>query len=88
MAGMPIAGDYVAVLEGVQGDQDFIRILFQPARRQIEFGTIFLLPRKNFVNVNIRNFMLDVMYTSLLPRILLPPILLLLLQGDGLGLRR
>ena len=31
-SGQRIAGDYVAVLEGVQGDQDFIRILFNPSR--------------------------------------------------------
>ena len=32
LSGQRIAGDYVAVLEGVQGDQDFIRILFSPSR--------------------------------------------------------
>ena len=52
MAGMQIASDFVAVLEGLQGDQDFIRILFQPARHQTEFGTIifdfFNCPEKKF----------------------------------------
>ena len=33
-AGKKIAGQFVAVLEGIQGDQDYIRILFQPERHQ------------------------------------------------------
>lgn len=32
LANQRIAGDYVAVLEGIQGDQDYIRILFSPER--------------------------------------------------------
>lgn len=31
-AGQPIAGKWKAVLEGIQADQDFIRILFNPTR--------------------------------------------------------
>ena len=30
LRGQPIAGGYRAILEGIQGDQDFIRILFSP----------------------------------------------------------
>lgn len=32
LRGQPIAGGYRAILEGIQGDQDFIRILFSPSR--------------------------------------------------------
>ena len=32
MAGRQIAGGYVGVLHGIQGDQDFIRILMNPTR--------------------------------------------------------
>ena len=32
LSGLPIAGPYRGVLEGVQADQDFVRVLFQPAR--------------------------------------------------------
>ena len=41
MAGRQIASHYRAVLEGVQGDQDFIRILFQPSRLVIPFEKLF-----------------------------------------------
>lgn len=32
MAGKPIASGFVATLEGIQADQDFVRILFKPER--------------------------------------------------------
>ena len=32
LAGQPIAGDYKAVCDGIQADQDFIRVLFRPER--------------------------------------------------------
>lgn len=44
MAGKPIAGGYVGALEGIQGDQDFIRILFQPERHQTMFGYSYKFP--------------------------------------------
>jgi len=38
MGGQRIAGPYVGVLEGLQGDQDFIRVLMSPSR--LLFGSI------------------------------------------------
>ena len=43
LAGEPICGDYRCVCDGIQADQDFIRVLFRPER--------FLQRMKNtFVN--------------------------------------
>lgn len=45
LSGKAIAGPYVGILEGVQGDQDFIRILFKPSRVLANpiFSSCFLL---------------------------------------------
>ena len=40
LAGQRIAGQYVSVLEEIQGDQDFIRILFNPSRSMETFINI------------------------------------------------
>lgn len=37
MAGTRIAGQYVAVLEGIQADQDFVRVVLRPDRAALAF---------------------------------------------------
>ena len=43
LSGQPIADGYVSILDGVQGDQDFIRILFNPSRPSTQMGRFMLI---------------------------------------------
>lgn len=43
LSGQPIADGYVSILDGVQGDQDFIRILFNPSRPLTQMGPFMLI---------------------------------------------
>ena len=47
LAGQRIAGQYVSVLEGIQGDQDFIRILFNPSRSMEISSQLFVSAKTN-----------------------------------------
>ncbi len=45
LSGQRIAGQYVGILDGVQGDQDYIRVMFKPSRSLVNsnFVTYILL---------------------------------------------
>ena len=42
LGGQLIAGGFTSVLEGIQGDQDFIRILFSPSRPWNQYWCLFI----------------------------------------------
>ena len=46
LGGQPIAGKYKGILDGIQADQDFVRILFKPSRSLVNSNfssTCFLI---------------------------------------------
>lgn len=89
MAGRQIASQYRAVLEGIQGDQDFIRILFQPNRLLIPFERFFVMtsgfpPRK--MRLYVRFFVgVCLRVVPDLARFLFQATSLLLLQSSCMG---
>ena len=92
LSGQWIADGYTSVLEGIQGDQDFIRILFSPSRPRRQywcpffavfcFGDLFMVTPKNV------SFLFAWHNFCKYIRFLFEAILLLLLQSMSMGLCR
>ena len=94
LGGQLIAGGFTSVLEGIQGDQDFIRILFSPSRPWNQYWCLFipvffsipsgLHPGKSNIFLNLFAWPHGCKYA----RLLFEAILLLLLQSMSMGLCR
>lgn len=91
LSGQLIADGYTSVLEGIQGDQDFIRILFSPSRPWKQYWCLFIavfcFGDLLMITPNI-SFLFVWYHFCKYIRFLFEAILLLLLQSMSMGLRR